>query len=55
MGDFRLTDSYFTWADGTRVKVVPYAKNATAEADAYNYDMSGIGQRRSSDGLCQIK
>ena len=44
MGDFELTDGYFTWADGTRVKVVPYAKNATAEADAYNYDMSGIGQ-----------
>jgi len=44
MSEFELTDGYFTWADGTRVKVVPYAKNATAEADAYNYDMSGIGQ-----------
>lgn len=38
--------SFYTQQDGTRVKVVSYDKNTTVSADAYNYDMTGIGEDR---------
>lgn len=45
MGRFQLdADGFYARADGTKVKVVSYAKNATTSAEAFNYDMSGSGE-----------
>ncbi len=44
LGSFELDENgFYVRADETKVKVVPYEKNATVTADAFNYDMSGTG------------
>ena len=45
LGSFELDENgFYVRADETKVKVVPYEKNATVTADAFNYDMSGTGE-----------
>lgn len=44
LSGFELDENgFYVRADETKVKVVPYEKNATVTADAFNYDMSGTG------------